>query len=662
MLYHIPQIPYIKYIAFLACVLLLSSCNDRNPTAGDKQIADVHPEQRQITSGRLITDTAELQELYQHAQKMFADKNDSALLLYDDILTGALAVQDVRLIPKVLISKGAFLYNYKQAHAKSKALFDAALPYCLDTVNASLLPRLYDCMGNVHFASAQYDSAVAYYFLSIHLLEKTTPVDSIQLSNVYKNVAAAFGYTESYNKAIHYSKKALNLQPSSMDKEKTATILANIGSAYGRTEAWDSAASYYQGAINLLRQSTYKPYMQEIYNSMAALWLHRKNTSLAELYLDSAIAADKESVSTNYRLMQNIGCVYYFKGAFQQAIPYYEQSKLLAAQRGDRQNMLNCYNTLAAIYDTIGQGSLAYQHHKQYASLKDSLLNEKNVHTVQQLETKYQSNKKDKEIAEKRLQLTQKNLKIRNQYLWIAVSALCILALTATILLKLNRNKLSRVKSQLAGEEKERSRIAKELHDGIVNKLSSIKMNLEAVQYHSKDEAYTDHPGPYTGIIHELEESIGELRATSHNLLPEHLYQTDLDTALRRYCQFINSHHTLSIRYECIGLLPYLSNEVKLNIYRMVQELISNIVKHAQATHAGLQLHISHKTINITLEDNGRVPLLKEDGSTYGQGIGLTTLQSRLQLLNGRMHVSSRDGNSIYIELSLKKSMTKKEI
>ena len=197
------------------------------------------------------------------------------------------------------------------------------------------------------------------------------------------------------------------------------------------------------------------------------------------------------------------------------------------------------------------------------------------------------------------------------------------------------------LRSLMAGEEKERSRIAKELHDGIGGILAAAKMHA------SKDVENTK-------IVELLNSASEESRRISHNLLPENLVKKGLDVALHDFVESINESGLLKAEYQSVNLKSNLSKSLQLSIYRIIQELLNNIIKHADATEAMVQIQESNSQLLITVEDNGKGFQTNDKAN----GIGLTNIESRLSLLKGQLKIDSdkKMGTSVYIELKLDQS------
>jgi len=211
---------------------------------------------------------------------------------------------------------------------------------------------------------------------------------------------------------------------------------------------------------------------------------------------------------------------------------------------------------------------------------------------------------------------------------------------------------LEATEAVLKGEEHERIRLAKDVHDGLVGMLSGIKYSLDAVR---EDLAATpENRRAFDRSIDMLDSSIREIRRVAHNMMPEALIRFGLNTALRDFCKDVTQSGTLKISYQSIGMdAVAISQTTGIVIYRIVQELIYNAVRHASATSAIVQLTCSGKRLALTVEDNGRgfdTGRLRD-----GQGLGWINIRHRVEYLGGRCDVTSRpgEGTSVHLEVEL---------
>lgn len=142
------------------------------------------------------------------------------------------------------------------------------------------------------------------------------------------------------------------------------------------------------------------------------------------------------------------------------------------------------------------------------------------------------------------------------------------------------------------------------------------------------------------------------MRRVAHNLMPEALVKFGLDTALKDFCNDINQSGSLNINYQSIGLADAaIDQATAITVYRIVQELINNTIKHAAANNAIVQVSKTDQVLSITVEDDGKG--FNTSILNAARGIGWSNIQNRVELLKGKLDVNSTPGNgtSVHIEI-----------
>ena len=190
------------------------------------------------------------------------------------------------------------------------------------------------------------------------------------------------------------------------------------------------------------------------------------------------------------------------------------------------------------------------------------------------------------------------------------------------------------VDSLLKGQEEERSRLAKDLHDGLGGLLSGVKFSLSNM----KDNLIVtpDNMAVFERSLDMIDTSIRELRRVAHNMMPEMLVKFGLDEALKEYCNFVNATKLICSKIPVIrNGNPDWTVRKEIIIYRIIQELLNNILKHAAASEALVQLIKEENRLSIVVEDNGKGfdPSVLENN----KGAGWTNIRSRVDYLQGRI-------------------------
>jgi two-component system, NarL family, sensor kinase len=201
-----------------------------------------------------------------------------------------------------------------------------------------------------------------------------------------------------------------------------------------------------------------------------------------------------------------------------------------------------------------------------------------------------------------------------------------------------NEKHILAIESLLKGQEEERKRIAREMHDGLGGILSSVKHALNSLPPDVTIQKES-HP-TFRKCLYLIDYSIVELRRIAHNMMPDAVHRFGLKDALLDYCENL-SNDQLNISFIPINMEPF-SKEKEMEIYRIIQELISNSIKHARASRVLVQLVKEADVMTLTVEDNG----VGFDCSSLAsnKGAGWTNIYNRAQFLGATVDLSSEPG------------------
>jgi two-component system NarL family sensor kinase len=335
-------------------------------------------------------------------------------------------------------------------------------------------------------------------------------------------------------------------------------------------------------------------------------------------------------------------------------------------------NRLQLYYGMAATYEGLKEWAPAYEWMKRYSELNDSVSKSQLKNDVHALEIKYRDAEKQKEINALKAQRVQESLAAKNARLmnWLLGSAslfLLVVLVFALMIYRGNKKLLAQKElsyqqhlnemeqeqqlkfsqAVLQGEEQERRRLARDLHDGLGGMLAGAKINLSA---QIEDTFSQSQRTELEKITLQLDHSVTELRRIAHNMMPVNLLKFGLTTALKDLCESLMSDNT-HIDFQALGIEDSLREEVQLHIYRIVQELLSNAVRHAHASNIILQCSQNDHLFFITQEDNGKGFDLAT--ASNAKGIGLSNIKNRVGFLKGKIDIDSvpNEGTTINIEL-----------
>lgn len=322
---------------------------------------------------------------------------------------------------------------------------------------------------------------------------------------------------------------------------------------------------------------------------------------------------------------------------------------------------------MSELYSKQGQYKLAWEFQRKYIKLYEETTSKDNIHKINHLQNEYALEKKDNQIAQKELLITQNRLELarnRNQLygviLMVGFAFVIIFIfvknirnkqrlLTEQIKLAEKEKTIAQVEAALQGETRERERIAQELHDSVVSELMAVKLNIDVL---SKDFADLRYNNNYKNIQYQSWNITEKLRQTAYNLMPVKIHEQGLVTAIS---EFVHRIHNSKVRFGFLhfGTVTNLSEQSEKIIFMIVQELAQNIIKHSRATEAIIQLNYFEDSISLTVEDNGVGIGHLKLGHT--NGMGLPNIKKQISALNGSIDIQSSEvsGTTVFIEIPL---------
>ncbi len=509
------------------------------------------------------------------------------------------------------------------------------------------------------------DEALQYYLKGISLLEKLG-LDA-EMVTPYCNLSIVFGDINDNAKQNKYANKALAAAKKTGDRQKIFMAYFILANAYSKKEDNLSAKKYIDSSKLYFDESANINSVDLIFSYYlinAQVFKKQDKLDSASYYFKKCYAVS-EKYNYNYGKAESqlqLGGVCIMQKKYTDAENYLRNGIKLADSIGNFNMLDDGYKYLADVYAVTGRYKQAYEYFQKYKEVSDSVTSLDAKKYVTNLEKKYESEKKDKQIMLQQAQLQKR--KILNYFLFGSAAVLLLFS----FLTYRNYNQKKKLQQQrineletlhqltateavLKGEERERIRLAKDLHDGLGGMLSGIKYSFQTMK--GNLIMTPDNQQAFERSMDMLDSSIKEMRRVAHNMMPEALVKFGLDTALKDFCNDINQSGALQVSYQSIGV----ENEVieqtaAVNIYRIVQELINNTMKHAAARTAIVQVSKTNGTISITVEDDGKGfnPVILQGA----KGIGWSNIQNRVDFLKGSLDVQSEPGKgtSVHIELN----------
>lgn len=522
--------------------------------------------------------------------------------------------------------------NYR---GMADALLNKAIPYARKSGDMAFLGINYMDLALVFKNNKQFDKAQVYIDSTLQILEKVKAKKSFRIV-AYHTAAENYVFLKKYPQAKRMLDSASVLLSPNPDSPLYLDYYFAEGLYFDDTKQYDKAIVSLDKGIALALK------LQKRYEEQR-LMMQKLHALQSQKKYDKALSV------ASYLLKQK-------------DMLFLSEDRLLV------------YADLAETYAGMGNMPQAYKWMKRVSQMGDSISESKIKKDVHELEIKYKKAEDLREIGSLKATNEKAALSVKNNRLiaWLLGSiAIFLLVITFFGLLYFRNNKkltkqkeinyrqqlkeleqeqqLTISNAMLEGEERERQRVGRDLHDGLGGTLAGIKINLSDVVANTSSTGKDTELGK---IIAQLDNSVNDLRSIARNLMPETLLKFGLETALKDLCETFNNSE-LKITLQLFDIQESMEVSVKINIYRIIQEILSNTVRHSGASQLLLQCSQNGSVFLITAEDNGR----GFDASAAGnaKGIGLSNIRNRVALLHGKMELNTaiNEGTSINIELKV---------
>lgn len=633
--------------------------------------AQVIPDSLLKKLNNAASDSVKARTLLDIGETIEATSTEKSLDYYRQALDLSKKIKNYRLILSSLNDVGVCYIELNKMDS-AVIFFEQAISVAKQMNDTIKIARITANIGNVYLHKNDRVKAVEYYFQAARLWE--TAADKKGLAALYSNICSLLNDQKEYNKALEYGNKAVALAKKTGDDYSTVYSLLNVSNTYSEMGNPEKQYTLLQEALPLAKKGEDIEQIATIYNNIGDYYYEKKQyQSSLNNYLECnnyvLQMGNKYHLCTSFSMLAQ---VYYKLNENDKALQYILKAENLADSVGSRANMKEIYLTRSEIEQRRGNFKIAYDYLYKSTEIKDSLFKIESSEKVADVEARYENEKKQKEILQlqkdkeiQKLSLSQKTTD--NYILIISLGTLLLLSFIGYRNLR-HRQQISKqqnlihqqriselekdkqliaVDSILKGQEVERSRIAKDLHDGLGGLLSGVKFSLSNM----KDNLIItpDNMAVFERSLDLIDTSIKELRRVAQNMMPEILSKFGLDEGLKEYSNSINATKLLEVKYQSIGMEKRIEGSSEIIIYRIIQELLNNIMKHASATEARVQLIKQENRFNIIVEDDGKgfdKTLIKSN-----TGAGLANVQSRVDYLKGQLEIHSEIGKGTLVNI-----------
>ncbi len=559
--------------------------------------------------------------------------------------------------------------------------------------------RAYSDMGVIYFERQNYAKALGLYEQAVAL--RISIKDSLGLAAVYSKIGMLYQRKGLFEEALNYQQKALRIYTQQGADQQVATSYHNIGTLLKSTHQYKRALNEHFNALRLRIKLNDMGGLSNSYGNIAAVYKLLNQNDSAEYFGLLSVDMARQSGDAGYlsTSLNDLSAYKSDKGAYTQAFALAEEGFKIREALDDKKGMISSltnmaqakagmedipqaiailrhaedlsqhvdanielervYPLLARAYESMGSYQQALHYQKLYKQVADSVLNEDLNARITEMQMRYETAQKEQQIAllsKDNLIKEERNKRQRNIFTGILAFFLVGAVSYYNFLRSRKRKELyttrllekeAQSRAVMAAEEQERLRIAKELHDGVGQMLTAAKMNLEALQS-VLDPTDKDARELYYRAFTLLRDSSVEIRSVSHSMMPDLLLKMGLVPAVKELVRKLNGNR-LQVDLLITGLERRAETSKESVIYRVLQELLGNVVKHAQATRVNVQLLQDGNQLTLMVEDDG----IGFDTSNGHTGVGMKSIASRVDLLQGQVYWDSQPGKGTTVTVEV---------
>lgn len=542
----------------------------------------------------------------------------------------------------------------------------------LKSINKKL-STAYKIMTEGSILNGLYENATKYSLEGISAAQSIP--DSIEINYHQYNLARAYHQKGDYLKALDIYNTCLRSKAN--PTPLLLKLYREIANTYLELTNYDLAREFYYKASDLSTESKDTKAKLQIDMGLGIIEKNEGNPQIAIEYFDHVknSALNNGLYDLHIDAQNQIGNIWYNEGLYDQAQMALSITYINAIRWNKLEQQKKLLNNLRFIYMKQGDYENAYNTMTQYLSVSNRIINNQNEKEIKELEVKYETLQKENKITTlENEQLTKDNIISKQKITRNIILIAFVIILIPTIALlyvyyqkmmaqnKLNKQQeeiskqkissllkqqeLKLIKASMKGQNKERTRIARELHDSIGGNMASIKLSLSNLD--KKNDLYGK-------LTQQIDETYQMIRDLSHNLIPKKFSQNAFSALITEYMEAIHKNNGIQTSFRSYPekRVNNIDESLQVELYKILQELTTNTLKHANATLIDVEINIYEDELKFIFEDNG---IGFEKDKKTSKGIGLSNIYARIAELNGEVHIDSKTnrGTIIIIDVPLK--------
>lgn len=567
------------------------------------------------------------------------------------------------------LAEGMF-YNATGRLDSGMMLLDKAQSYATASKNYYALIKLYSAQSYSYIASGKAEKGLESLYKGLEIIN-LYPDEEMEL-RLRTNVTWAYLELKQYRNGIKSGLNNLRLMESSKKYSWISLYTYNnIAVCYGGVGKLDSAKYFVSKGMELARKNNDLQLLANSYFILGTIYSNAGEYQLAIEQYEQGMPIRQKVGNPLYVVsdLYTMADLYQKTGQFRKGVEVATEALKLVEQYDLTLKYENTYLALARNYEGLSDFRNAARFYKLYASAKDTVYTNANAKAIAEMETKYETEKKEKQLALQQVELVKKDARIKEDFFIIFLLAIVLVILM--LVFSLVRSRMRRreivlekekeleireafVHATIQSQETERKRFAEDLHDGMGQLITALRLLVHSISKGSSIDERIEVSEKSEKILDDMHH---EIRSIAFNLMPQTLVKNGLVPALREMCDRINGTGRVQIQLNSFDMQVRLAEVIEVSLYRIIQEWINNVMKYSDAKALQLQLTGYDDECNVMIEDDGRGfnPLQLEQS----KGNGWRNIKSRLSLIKGSIEIDSREGyrgTTVIVKVPVKKA------
>lgn len=540
-------------------------------------------------------------------------------------------------------------------HDSAFIYYTKSIELCLKYRLLAPLSSAYINIASLEITQNKYDDGITYLLKCLAIKEKLN--DTIGMANVYNNISVIYKEQKKYENALKYANEAYKLYTQLNAYEDIGFSEMSIGMINYKLKKLDEAEKYFLMALNHFEKTGYKLGISTGYNNLGLIYEEKKNYKKATYYFEKGLTKSLNPILIDSYLqaITNLLSCNNSIGRFNKSKQYVDSAKKHLNYGVQKNIIKNLYLGIADYYFGVSDYKNAFVFLKKHDAIKDSLITEENHELTSEIETRFETKKKELENQKLKLENIIKSneneniTKQRNSVFAFAILIIATILISVLFYRRIREDRLKIISQQeinaaaFMAEKTERERIAKELHDDIGQKLSVVKMQLSL-----------NNPDALKAST-IIDSAIKDVRSISHNLMPENLSK-GLIPALENLAEELNYNNPnlkVHLKIDAYTMGKAFNQQQAMIVYRIIQEFVNNSIKYAHANNVYIDMFANQNKLNLALADDGIGFNIND--ALNKNGIGLKNMESRAKQLNGKLKMNSKtnQGTQFNFEFSI---------